>query len=192
MIAGITGGLGCGKSTVARLLEERGFKRLDSDAIVRDLMKDPLIITALRGRFGPEIISADGFPDRKLVAERIFSRDPEREWLESLLHPRVFRVWRTALAADPAARWAIEVPLLFEKDLENWFDFTVCVACAPEQQLVRLEQRGLSRELARQRISKQLPLERKIERADFVLWNEGSPDFLQDEVDRLASALSAA
>jgi dephospho-CoA kinase len=131
-------------------------------------------------------------PDRKLVAERIFSNDQERDWLEALLHPRVFSTWRTALAAEPDAKWVIEVPLLFEKDLENWFDFTICVACAPEQQLVRLEQRGLSRELARQRISKQLPLERKIERSDFVLWNEGSPDFLQDEVDRLANALSAA
>jgi len=65
------------------------------------------------------------------------------------------------------------------------------VACAPEQQLVRLEQRGLSRELARQRISKQLPLERKSSDR-FVLWNEGSPDFLQDEVIRLVNALSAA
>jgi dephospho-CoA kinase len=76
--------------------------------------------------------------------------------------------------------------------LENWFDFTVCVACAPDAQLVRLEQRGLPRELARQRISKQLPLERKIEQSDFVVWNEGSLAFLQAEVDRLADALLTA
>ena len=81
---------------------------------------------------------------------------------------------------------------LFEKRLENWFDFTVCVACAPEQQLARLEQRGLPRVLAGQRISKQLPLARKIELSDFVLWNEGSPAFLKAQVDRLADALVAA
>ena len=88
------------------------------------------------------------------------------------------------------ARWAVEVPLLFEKGLENWFDFTVCVACAPDQQLARLEQRGLPRGLAGQRISTQLPLERKIELADFVLWNEGSPEFLQNEIDFLVEALA--
>jgi dephospho-CoA kinase len=73
--------------------------------------------------------------------------------------------------------------------LENWFDFTVCVACAPDQQLTRLEQRGLPRGLAGQRISKQLPLVQKIELSDFVLWNEGSPEFLEAEVDRLIEAL---
>ena len=109
-----------------------------------------------------------------------------------LTHPRVAAVRRAALASDPDANWAIEVPLLFEKGLENWFDFTVCVACAPAQQLARLEQRGLPRALAGQRISKQLPLARKIELSDFVLWNEGSPAFLEAQVDRLADALVAA
>jgi dephospho-CoA kinase len=109
--------------------------------------------------------------------------------LEDLLHPRVFAIWRAALAAEPEGRWAVEVPLLHEKGLENWFDFTVCVACAPAQQLARLEQRGLPLALAGQRISKQLPLARKIELSDFVIWNSGSPEFLQAEVDRLAHSL---
>jgi dephospho-CoA kinase len=84
----------------------------------------------------------------------------------------------------------VEVPLLFEKALENWFDFTVCVACARQQQLVRLEQRGLPRGLAGQRIATQLPLERKIELSDFVLWNEGSPDFLEAQVEHLIKTLA--
>jgi dephospho-CoA kinase len=74
--------------------------------------------------------------------------------------------------------------------LENWFDFTVCVACDPDQQIFRLEQRGLNRALAGQRISKQLPLARKIELADFVLWNSGSAEFLEAQIDRLASILA--
>ena len=78
---------------------------------------------------------------------------------------------------------------MFEKNLENWFDFTLCVACAPAQQLARLEQRGLPHALAEQRISKQLPLARKIELADFVLWNDGSVQFLQDQVTELIQAL---
>jgi dephospho-CoA kinase len=122
----------------------------------------------------------------------VFNDDTERVWLEELTHPAVFAHWQTAFKEEPDASWAVEVPLLFEKALANWFDFTVCVACSPTLQLARLEQRGLPRVLAGQRISKQLPLARKIELSDFVLWNDGSAEFLEAEVDRLAEALSAA
>ncbi len=204
MRVGITGGVGCGKSTVARALEQRGFRRLDSDRIVRDqVLREPAVLLALGERYGPSVLESD--PDagsgsvggglrvnRPALAERVFTSDTERLWLENLTHPRVFAAWSEAFSSDLNARWAVEVPLLFEKGLENWFDFTVCVACAPAQQLARLEQRGLPRPLAGQRISKQLPLARKIELSDFVLWNEGSPAFLEAQVDCLANALVAA
>jgi dephospho-CoA kinase len=76
--------------------------------------------------------------------------------------------------------------------MENWFDFTVCVACDGSSQLARLEQRGLDRALAGQRISKQLPLARKIELSDFVLWNDGSTGFLKSQVDRIVDSLNRA
>ena len=191
MIAGITGGMGCGKSTVARLLEKNGCRRLDSDALIRDcVLTAPQVQAALRERVGGMAFRADGSVDRTVLAERIFADDQERIWLEGLTHPELFALWRQEFAAHPEANWAVEAPLLFEKELENWFDFTVCVACAPAQQLARLEQRGLPRGLAGQRISKQLPLARKIELSDFVLWNEGSPEFLEMEVDRLIKALA--
>ncbi len=190
MIAGITGGLGCGKSTVARLLEARGFRRLDSDAIVREhVLTSPDVMAAIRARHGAAVFDATGAVNRAALAAKVFADDAERLWLEELTHPGVYAYRRAALAAEPQANWAVEVPLLFEKALENWFDFTVCVACAPALQLARLEQRGLPRALAGQRISKQLPLARKIELSDFVLWNEGSPEFLQAQVDRLIPAL---
>jgi dephospho-CoA kinase len=136
------------------------------------------------------VLSKDGTVDRAALGARIFADDVERRWLEELVHPRVFTLWREALASAPNARWVVEAPLLFEKALENWFDFTVCVACAPGRQLARLEQRGLSRVLAGQRMSKQLPLAQKIELADFVLWNDGSAAFLGAEVDGLIGALA--
>lgn len=190
---GITGGLGCGKSTAARLFEEHGFSPLDSDAIVKhQVLRDDGVRAALRARYGDDLFQADGAVNRPELARRVFADDTERIWLEDLIHPRVYSVWREAFSAGGARRWIVEVPLLFEKALENWFDFTVCVALAPDQQLARLEQRGLPRELAGQRISKQLPLARKIELSDFVLWNQGSPEFLKAQVDRLALALVAA
>src|SRR5688572_6814433 len=105
MIAGITGGLGCGKSTVARLLERRGFKRLDSDAIVRDqILTEPAAVNALQAHFGPGVIGAGGGVDRSVLAARVFADDAERQWLEALTHPKVFAAWRVAFAAEPKAR----------------------------------------------------------------------------------------
>ena len=169
-----------------------GYRRIDSDALVREhILLLPEVIKALENRFGPQVVDADGKVNRAYLAERVFSDDLERIWLEDLTHPLVFAMGRAALRTHPESRWVIEVPLLFEKSLENWFDFTVCVACSQTQQLARLEQRGLPRSLASQRIIKQLPLARKIELSDFVLWNEGSADFLRSQVDRLDLCLAA-
>lgn len=192
MIVGITGGMGCGKSTAARMLERRGFQRIDSDQLVRDrILTSPDVIAALAERFGPTVV-VEGSVERAALGARVFSDAAALQWLEDLVHPRVFALWQEAFAAEPQARWVVEVPLLFEKGLENWFDFTVCVACSPALQLARLEQRGVPRELAGQRISKQLPLAQKIELSDIVLWNEGSSTFLETEIDCLAQALAAA
>ena len=191
-ILGITGGLGCGKSTVARLFESLGYRRIDSDALVRDpILLLPEVLRALEKRFGPAVIDSSGKVNRAYLAERVFSNDSERIFLEELTHPLVYALGRAALRKEPGTAWVVEVPLLFEKSLENWFDFTVCVACSESQQLARLEQRGLPRALASQRIIKQLPLARKIELSDFVLWNEGSADFLRSQVDRLDHVLAA-
>lgn len=190
MIVGITGGIGCGKSTAATLFVRHGFRRVDSDALVRDqILNSVTVAAALRQRYGAEVFGADGLVNRGLLAAKVFADDVELRWLEELTHFRLFALWRAAFAAEPASDWAVEVPLLFEKRLENWFDFTVCVASSPAQQLARLEQRGLSRALAEQRIFKQLPLAQKIELADFVLWNDGTPEFLGDQIRQLLESL---
>lgn len=190
---GITGGMGCGKSTVARLFESRGYRRVDSDAIVRDrVLHEPGIKDALRQRWGAAVFNAAGDVERGAVAERVFKDDEDRRWMEDLVHPRVFAAWEEAFAGGPAHRWAVEVPLLFERGLEKGFDFTVCVALSPDKQLARLEERGIPRALAGRRISKQLPLAQKIDRSDFVLWNDGTPVFLEAQVDRVVRSLAAA
>ena len=193
MILGITGGIGCGKSTAAGMFERAGFRRLDSDELVRTrVLTSPAVVAALRERYGDDVIGTDGNVNRARLAAHVFPDESELRWLEDLTHPLVFGLWRSAFKTESAADWVVEVPLLFEKRLEIWFDFTVCVASAPAQQLARLEQRGLSRALAEQRISKQLPLAQKIESADFVLWNDGSPEFLQEQVSRLVVSLQVS
>ena len=192
MILGVTGSMGSGKSTAAAILEELGYRRLDSDQIVRDeLLREPAVIAAVAERWGEKVLDATGAVDRRALAAIVFQNDAEREALEELLHPRVFARWRAAFAGDRASHWAVEVPLLFEKRLENWFDFTLCVASSAGPQLARLEKRGIPHALAEQRISKQLPLALKLELADFVLWNDGSRAFLREQLVHLHTRLVA-
>ncbi|MFT3829264.1 MAG: dephospho-CoA kinase [Opitutaceae bacterium] len=187
LVLGLSGGMGCGKSTATRFFGDCGFRTVDCDRIVREeLLPRPAIVAAIAGRFGTDVLSEEGRLNRVAVAERIFASDEDRLWLEALLHPEVRGGWRAALAADLAARWVVEVPLLFEKRLENWFDSTVCVATSSGQQLSRLQARGVPPDLAAARIAKQLPLPRKIAAADFVLLNDGSLDFLREQVASLA------
>jgi dephospho-CoA kinase len=150
------------------------------------------VTAAIRKHFGDGVFDPDGRVNRPALAEIVFSNDLERAWLEELTHPIFFEIARATMRDRQGDRWVVEVPLLFEKSLENWFDFTVCVACDPTLQIARLEQRGLDRALAGKRISKQLPLARKIELSDFVLWNDGSTAFLKAQVDRIVDSLEHA
>ena len=190
LIVGLTGGMGSGKSTAAALFAEKCFRRLDADQVVRDeLLPSAEIATAIRNRLGSAMMASDGRVRRDKVAEKVFA-DPEAlAWLEELLHPRLMARWQEIFAAEKGVAFIVEVPLLFEKGLENWFDSIVCVAADSATQLRRLEQRGVSPELARQRLVKQLPLARKCELADHVLLNDGSPEFLKEQVNALADRL---
>ncbi len=192
MILGLTGGMGGGKSTAARFFEEAGFGRIDSDRIVREeLLPSAVVANEVAQKF-PDAVGADGQVDRAALARRVFASDADRLWLEELLHPLVYERWRNQLATAPEALWVIEAPLLFEKGLENWFDFTVCVATSSANQFARLIERGIPQSLAEQRISKQLPLALKLEKADFVLSNDGTPESLRLQVNHLAARLSGA
>jgi len=190
MVIGLTGGIGCGKSTAAAMFEELGWGRVESDEIVRGLLRaDPEVHAAIRREFGPEVFGPDGAVDRRRMAAVVFPRPEALSRLEAILHPRVRAAWKARVAGRDPANWIVEIPLLFEKGLEKEFDFTVCVASDPGVQAERLAQRGLPPQEAAQRIGRQLPLAQKIERADFVLTNNGSLDFLRDQVLRLTHQL---
>lgn len=186
LILGLTGNLGCGKSTAGRLFAERGFARIDCDEIVRDLLvRDEEVLAEIRERFGQDVFDAAGEVDRKRLGAIVFT-DPKRlDDLEKILHPRVSKQWRGEVAAGPDSGWVVEIPLLFEKNLQKWVDFTICLACDHRVQLERLTQRRMTPQEADQRIAVQLPLIRKIELADFVLLNNGGLSFLSDQVDWL-------
>jgi dephospho-CoA kinase len=191
LIVGLTGAMGSGKSTAAALFAEQGFTRLDADQVVRDvLLTDPEVVEAVRARFGAGVLDAAGRVDRAKLGNVVFRDDAALAWLEGELHPRLHEHWQRIYATARGQRFIVEVPLLFEKGLENRFDFTICVTTDSALQLRRLEQRGVPPGIARQRLAKQLPLARKCELADFVLLNDGTLEFLREQVSELVRRLS--
>jgi dephospho-CoA kinase len=189
---GLTGGIGCGKSTALDGFAHRGWRTHSADAIVADLYRsDEELRTALAENFGPGIVQADGI-DRQALAKVAFADSEARKRLEELVHPRVRAVWKAALETPSEPGWVIEIPLLYEKKLETAFDRIVTVWASEEVVLGRLERRGLPPAQARERMQSQLPPLEKAERADHVLANHGSLSFLTLQMDRLDALLKAS
>ena len=200
---GLTGGMGCGKSTAARLFREQGFGVLESDQIVRELWEnDAEVKQAAMARWGTTIVelktknlkpeTSSPRISRSKVASIVFADPKELDWLENLLHPRVRARWQAAIIAEPMRDWVVEIPLLFEKNLAKEFDFTLCIASSPELQASRLAARGLTPAQITARQARQLPLREKMERANLVALNDGSEDFLRREIAHLAAWLRNA
>ena len=144
---------------------------------------------ALRNRYGDEIIDSRGEVDRGRMGDIVFTRSDELDWLEMLLHPRVREAWEDRVGRCPSAAWVVEIPLLFEKNLEKSFDFTVCVSASRAVQYARLARAGHSEEQIKARSSRQLPLSEKILRADFVISNNGTIQFVREQTDQLFEQL---
>ncbi len=191
MKVGLSGGIGCGKSTVLGFFREAGWRTVDSDAVVRELLAtDAEVQAQLRSRWG-EAVFADGAVDRGAVAKRVFGHEGDLKWLEELLHPLVRESWLASIDQAPDVNWLVEIPLLFEKRLETRFDLTVCVSSPPDVVADRMVVRAYTEAQIEQRRKQQMPLEEKIERADYLISNAGSLEFLKQQTTRLIEQITA-
>lgn len=191
MKVGLSGGIGCGKSTVLGFFQEAGWRTVDSDAVVRELLAtDAEVQAQLRSRWG-EAVFADGAVDRGAVAKRVFGHEGDLKWLEELLHPLVRDSWLASIDQAPDVNWLVEIPLLFEKRLETRFDLTVCVSSPPDVVADRMVVRAYTEAQIEQRRKQQMPLEEKIERADYLISNAGSLEFLKQQTTRLIEQITA-
>jgi dephospho-CoA kinase len=177
---GLTGGIACGKSTVARMLEGKGAFLVDADALAHDLEEPEK--TAWRkivDHFGPEILRDDRTIDRRKLGAIVFADRKKLELLNRIVHPAVHEERRRRIAeikeARPDAIILSDVPLLIETGLESQFDLVLLVALSPETQIARLMGRdGFSREEAEKRMASQMPIDAKLPFADMVIRNDGS------------------
>ncbi len=187
----LTGGIASGKSTISRMLAEKGAVIVDADAIVREVQSPGSpVLAAIAAEFGDEVLMPDGSLDRPALSARVFG-DPERlAALNALVHPAVReesqRRFRSALSADPAAVVVYDVPLLAESRGTGEWDLIV-VADAPAEMRVRrlIEQRGLSEADARARIAAQAGDDERRALADVVIDTAGDMDATRRQVDEL-------
>ncbi len=182
-VAGLTGGIASGKSTVAAWFASWGAYVVDADQVARDIVApggsafDPVI-----ERFGRTILAADGSIDRIELGRIVFNSASDRKALEAILHPVIRDESRRRFAeeAGDAVMGIYEASLLIETGAYTDFDCLIVAACRSETQLARLIERdGLSEEDARKRLAAQLPLEDKIELADHVIDTDGTLDETQ-------------
>jgi len=188
---GITGGIGCGKSEVCRLLEQEGIPIIHADLVAKDLMDNNAEIKSqIKEAFGKDVYPLGGGLDRKRVAEIIFNDEQAKQTINDIVHPEVIRFQKTELEKFERSgkyRFAgVEAALIFEAGAEHQFDVIVVVAASEQTVTKRLMKRdGLSREQIMKRVRSQMPLSEKIKRADIVVHNDGSLDELNHEVNRL-------
>lgn len=181
---GLTGTLGAGKSTVGRLFEGWGARRIDADRLARDAVQAGTpALDAIRDAFGGDVLTEDGTLDRAALRRRV-SRDPEaRRRLEAIVHPEVRRLRQARLdrARSEGARVVVEeVPLLFETGMGGLYDRVVVVDAPREVRRARVEDaRGLAPGEFEALDGAQMSPDEKRRRADHVIWNDGSLEALE-------------
>ncbi len=184
---GLTGGIATGKSAVAEILKNQGLPVVDADQIAHQALvpSSPVFKTIVQ-TFGQDIIAPEGHINRVILGQKIFANKDLRLKLDSIVHPFV-RLQVAAIKktlADAGQRLAFyDVPLLFEKNMQNNFNKIIVVTCDTQTQKQRLIKRnGLSEQEAVQRISAQLSMSEKVRQADFVIENNGTLDELKNNV----------
>lgn len=193
-VVGLTGGIASGKSTVARMLEERGAVVVDADQLARDVVaRGTPGLSQVVEAFGADVLAPDGTLDRPKLGALVFADEGKRKQLEAITHPliAVEGMKRMAALMESSAPYIVyEAALLVETGRHATFPALIVVAVSPETQLARLQGRdGLAEEHARERVASQLPMEKKTAVATWVIRNDGSREALELETDRVHRAV---
>ena len=188
---GLTGGVGMGKSAASQLLAQRAVPFSDTDLLARKIVEPGQpALAEIQRVFGPNITGPDGGLRRDELARIVFSDSAARHTLENITHPRIRELWKREAdlwRAQQIRIGVIVIPLLFETGAEKEFDATMCVACSAVTQVKRLSERGWDPEQISQRMAAQWPIEKKIAKADFVVWSEGRLEILAAQLERIVA-----
>ena len=197
---GLTGGIACGKSTVAAILREHGVPVIDADQVSREIVApgEPALAEIVE-TFGAGMLAADGTLNRGALGALVMGDSAvaraEREKLEAITHPRIFgrigeRLMAHAAAGTPIA--VVEAAIMVESGNHRAYSALLVVACSPEVQRARLMARqGFDAQTAQRWIDSQMPVADKVAVADAVVNNDGDPGALEAEVLRAWAEIQA-
>lgn len=191
MNIGLTGGIATGKSTVAKMLVQRGAMLIDLDQIAREVVAPGQpALAQIAERFGQAILQPDGSLDRKRLGAIVFADEERRKELEQITHPAIRSVMKTRMQEyerdHPDKLVVVDVPLLFESGLSPMYDRVVVVYVPRSEQLRRLMERDkLTREDAEKRLNAQMDIEQKKRLADVVIDNSGSLEETERQIEQL-------
>lgn len=183
----VTGGIACGKSAAGRILSDLGVHVREADEVAHEQMAPGTgCHQQIVREFGAGVLDPDGAIDRRRLGDCVFFDSARRDTLNGIVHPAVWRElsrWMCELGRAPVV--AAVIPLLYETGMEGGWDAVACVASPREDQMTRLLARGLSREKADAMVAAQLPVDEKMTRSDYVLFNCGTIDLLGAQVRRM-------
>lgn len=185
---GLTGGIAAGKSEALAAFERSGAATISSDAVVHELLDSEPLLGRLTERWG-EDVAPEGRVDRTKVGEIVFADPDQLKWLEGQIHPLVgerIGAWLGSLSEEVKIA-VVEVPLLFESEMEPVFDTTVAVVTSDEVRRARAEARGHA--LVGEREARQLAQEEKAARAEHVIENDGTLEDLEQRLSALVAKL---
>lgn len=190
IIVGLTGNYGMGKSTVASMFKELGAIVIDTDDIVRELLKDITVIYEIKKAFGDDIVEG-GEVNKRMLAEIVFEHPHLRISLENILHPRVFKKIDEEIAkiTYTSAIVIIEAPVIFERGYQNRFDKIITVYAPGDIAIQRLKEKGIPEDEARKRLKSQFPIEMKVKKSDFAIDNSKDIENTRMQVEEIYSKL---
>ncbi len=191
---GLTGGIACGKTTVANLFAALGVPIIDTDLLAREVVAPgSALLPRIAEHFGPEILAADGSIDRRILRERVFADAAERRWLEELTHPAIRVLTDERSAAAPGPYSIVAIPLLVETQGAARFSRVLVVDCEPVLQIARVQARdGITRDAAMRMLAAQVPRATRLAAAHDIIHNDGNLAALRDQVEKLHRAYLAA
>ena len=195
--AGLTGGIGSGKSTVAKMFVERGAATIDSDEIGRNLMQPGNVVyDRIVSGFGPDVLLADGQLNRPKIAEIVFNDQDRLKHLNAIVHAPVLReIDRLVFSQrqkNPNAVVVVESAVLFEAGQNRRFDKMIVAWCRPEQQIERYHSKhGVPADDIERRMAAQMPGDEKKRLADFVIDTSGTVEETERQVDEVFAKLQA-
>ena len=186
-VLGLTGGVGMGKSTAARLLKKAGLPLVDSDDLAREAVQPGTEgLAEIADEFGEGFLKPDGSLDRDKMASTVFQDQAARKQLEAIINHRVRAVWENRIEQWREQKrpvGVVVIPLFFEVGVQDSFDAVLCVASTASTQRSRLRGRNWSDDQIAARIAAQMDIAQKMDLADHVLWNEGTPDQLGEQLN---------